>query len=208
MAKFKDADGNEVEIPDADLEAYVAPKVTAAVTAKEAEFGTVKTELEEKLGHANGLLKERAGEFASFRKLSDEAVAKLDVAQKTIYENGLALNAEREKRELLEKTTQENAVKAVIKAKAGSNDKLEKKMTDMWPLLALESNTAEQMEAKAKMILGAISQTEPDLVASVAGFSGSYTPPVKQAKEGESFADTERGTAAAKELGLEFPKAA
>lgn len=209
MATFKDADGNDVEIPDANLEAYIAPKVSEAVTAKEKEFGTVKTDLEAKLGDANTRLKERSGEFAQFRKLSDESIAKLGIAEKTIYENGLALEEERQKRITLETTTRENAVKSVIKSKAGTNDKLEAKMLEMWPLLGIEAATAEQMEQKANMILGAISQSTPDLVASVASFSGSHIPPVKQQKDGESFADTERGKAAAAELGfaLETPKA-
>lgn len=209
MAKFKDTEGNEVEIPDADLEAYVAPKVTEAVTAKEKEFAPKITALETELTGAKTALKERAGEFATFRKLSDEAVEKLSVAEKTIYENGLALEDERQKRATLEKTQQENAVSAAIKAKAGSNDKLEAKMKEMWPLFGIEANTPEQLESKAKMILGAISQSEPDLVATVAGFSGSHMPPNSQPKEGQTFADTEKGKAAANELGLitEAPKA-
>lgn len=206
MATFKDADGNDVE---AFTEAEVAAKVTTAVTAKEAEYTPKLTALETELTGAKTALAERAGEFKQFRKLSDEAVAKLDAAQRTIYENGITLEEERQKRVTLEKTTYDSNVKAAIKAKAGSNDKLEAKMLEMWPLLGIEANTSEQMAQKAQMLLGAIAQTEPDLVATVANFTGAHLPPGEKLKEGQTFADSERGKAGASELGLsiEMPKA-
>lgn len=210
---IKDKDGNDVDIPDANLDAYAAPKIADSIKAKETELltahGAEKTKLEEELGRLNGIITERAGEFKQFRKLSEDAVAKLSVAEKTIYENGLLLQEEREKREAGEKTARENAVTTIITAKAGKNEKLAAKMKDMWPLLGIEATTPEQLEQKANMILGAISQSEPDLVASVAGFSGGHLPPDNKPKDGQTYADTQAGQALGKDLGLvlETPKA-
>lgn len=206
MAKLYDANGAEVEafLPD-----EVATQISTAVAAKETEFTTVKTELEGKLADTETRLKERSGEFAQFRKLNDEQVAKLSVAERTIYENGLALQQEREKNITLEKQRHDSTVEAAIRAKVGTDEKLYTKVKDMWAVFGIEANTQEQIDQKTLMIIGAIGTTEPDLIASVNGFQGgSYTPPVQQ-KEGEkSFADTDVGKAGAAELGitLEAPK--
>ena len=75
----------------------------------------------------------------------------------------------------------------------------------MWSIIGIDAVTPEQMDSKTKMILGAISQTEPDLLASVSGFSnGSFEPPVDKnaSKTDGSFADTDKGKAIAADLGL------
>lgn len=207
MAKYTDKDGNEVEAFSAE---EVQAQVATAVTAKESEFGKTKAQIEAERDEARVALSQRSGEFAQFRKLNEDQVKQLTEKDRIIYENGLALQQANEKAEKIQKDNLENTINGVIKAKAGDNEKLVTKIKDMWSLFGLEATTPEQIENKTKMIIGAIGSTEPDLVASVAGFSGGFQPPVVQKKDGESFGDTERGKAAAAELGiiLEAPKKA
>lgn len=207
MAKLFDAEGNPVE---AFLPEEHTAGITAAVTAKEAEFGTKLTDAEKKIQEKEAALAARAAEFGQFRKLNEETLAKLSEAERTIYQNQLLAKEEADKRIATEKAQHEAAVDAIIAKKAGDNTALKTKMKEMWSVIAVEATTPEQMEQKTAMILGAIGSTQPDLVASVAGFTGSHVPPVKVQKEGESFADTERGKAGAAELGLtlEPPKKA
>lgn len=202
MAKLFDEEGKEVEafLPD-----EVTVKVAEAVTAKEAEFTPKIKNLEEELGGAKRALGERANQFAEFRKLNGETVAKLSDAERVIYENGLKLKEESDKRAEVEKKARESQIESAIRAKAGTDEKLFTKMKDMWGVIGIEAVTPEQIEQKTKMILGAISTTEPDLLASVAGFSnGSFAPPVdpNQKKSDGSFADTDKGKAIAADLGL------
>lgn len=200
--------GEEIEVFTAD---EVAVARTEAETKVKGEFEPKVNELTEKLTDAEKRAAERAGEFAQFRKLSDEAVAKLSVAERTIYENGLALNQANDRAKTAEEAGRKAVVDNVIKTVANGNQPLIDKMNEMWPLISIEALTPEQIEAKAKVVLGALSTTVPDLVATANGFSGgSYQPPVQQKKEGESYADTDAGKAAAAELGLmvEPPKKA
>ena len=199
MAKLFDADGNVVE---AALPEEVSAAVSAAVAAKETEFTGKLTEAEKKIQEKDAALAARAGEFGQFRELHKDVVAKLGEAERQIYENQLAQKKEADERAAREKAAHEATVKSVIKAKAGTNAALETKMNEMWPLIGIEATTPEQIEQKVAMVLGAIGSTQPDLVASVAGFTGSHVPPVKVQKDGESFADTERGKQGAAELGL------
>ena len=205
MAKLYDTEGNEVEafLPD-----ELNSKVSEAVKAKENEFVPKIKELEIELGGARKALGERAEQFSQFRKLNDEQKAKLTEVERINYENTLSLNKQQEERVALEKKNKETMVETVIRSKAGSDEKLVAKMKDMWQIIGIDANTPEQMEQKSKMILGAISQTEPDLLASVAGFSnGSYNPPVApgtKKEEEKTFADTEKGKAIASELGLKL----
>lgn len=193
--------GEEVEVYTAD---EVQAREAAAVAAKETEFGVERTELTGKLTEAEKRAAERAGEFAQFRKLSEEDKAKLSAAERTIYENTEALEAERAKRVEAETASQKNLVATAIKAKAGSNAKLEEEMTKAWELVTVEAITPEQVELKAQMVLGMLSVSSPDLVAQANGFNGTFTPPAPQQKEGESFADTEAGKNLAKDLGLDL----
>lgn len=199
--------GEEIEVFTA---AEVEAKATEAAAAKEAEYKPQLTVLGEKLSDAEKRAAERAGEFAQFRKLSDEQVQKLGVAERTIYENGVAFEEERQKRVAAETTVVESTRDSVITVAANGNQDLAAKMKEMWPLITVEASTKEQMEAKAKMVLGALSTTVPDLVAQANAFpGGSFAPPVAAVKEGETFADTPAGKAAAAELGIiiEAPKA-
>lgn len=198
-----------------EIEVYTADEVAAAraetETKVKGEYEPKLTEATEKLTDAEKRAAERAGEFAQFRKLSDEAVLKLSVAERTIYENGLALEQERTKRVEAETSARKAQVDSIIKTKAGGNQPLIDKMNEMWPLMNIEALTPEQIEAKATMVLGALSTTVPDLVAQANGFAGgSYQPPQAAKKEGESYADTEAGKKGAAELGLmvEAPKQA
>lgn len=210
--KVQNDDGQEVEVYTADeVKTQADAAVATAVAAKETEFSVVKTELEGKLTDAEKRAQERSGEFAQFRKMSDEDKAKLTVAERTIYENGLALAQANEARVVADTAALTERVNGVIKSKAGDNVKLSEKMKEMWPLITIEATTPEQIEAKAQMVLGAISSTVPDLLANVSGFNGgSYLPPQPEKKEGETFADTAAGKGLAGELGLtiESPKKA
>lgn len=206
MSKAFDGEGNEIEV-------FTADEHKAAL---DVEVGKVKGEYEPKvqnltkeLGSAKEALTARAGEFAQFRKLSDDQVKELTEKDRIIYENGLALQQERDKNVKAETDRIALNVESAIKAKVGDDEKLAGKVKDMYALIGIEAKTPEEIEKKVLATLGALGQTEPDLVASVAGFSsGSYAPPVTK-KEGEpSFADSEAGKRGADELGLKFPEAA
>ena len=204
-AKLYDESGEEV------VGALSADEVTAKILevtkAKEDEYTPKLKEKEDELIKAKTALGERANQFATFRKLNDETVAKLTDAERIIYENGLALSKANDDRLAVEKKNQENLVETAIRAKSGTDEKLFNKMKDMWGMIGIEANTPEQIDQKTKMILGAISTTEPNLLASVSGFSnGSYMPPKQgdEKKEGESFADTEKGKKMGEELGLKL----
>lgn len=205
MAKLFDEEGKEVE---AFLPSEMDAKVTEAVKAKEAEFAPKIKTLEDELGTAKKNLGERANQFAQFRKLTDEQAAELSEKDRIIYENQLKLQKADEDRIESEKKNREAAIDAAIKAKAGTDEKLFGKMKEMWGMIGIEATTPEQMEQKTKMILGAISTTEPDLLASVAGFSnGSFAPPKldgEKKDEDKTFADSERGKAMAADLGLKL----
>lgn len=205
--KITNDEGVEVEVFTAD---EVKTQVTAAETAKENEYKPKLTAAEAETQRLDGLLKARGEEFKQFRKLSDEQVSKLSIAEKTIYDNGLLLQEERDKNAARDKESHDNLVLATIKGKVGTDEKLITKVKDMYALIGIEARTPEEIERKTAMVLGAISTTEPDLLAGVAGFSGgSFEPPKKKTqKEGESFADTDAGKAFGAELGLtlEVPK--
>lgn len=198
-------DGEEIEVYTAD---EVQARETAAVAAKETEFGVVRTELEGKLTDAEKRAQERAGEFAQFRKLSEEDKAKLSVAERTIYENTEALAKSEEARAIAETASAKALVTTAIKAKAGANATLEAEMTKAWELVNVAATTPDEIELKAQMVLGMLSVSQPDLVATANGFNGSFSPPTPQLKDGETFADTDGGKALGAELGLtlETPK--
>lgn len=201
--KITGEDGQEIEVYTA---AEVQERETAAATAKEAEFTPKIADLSEKLTDAETRAKERAGQFAHFRKLNDEQVAKLTVAERTIYENGLALNEEREKNVKIVADQKKANIEAAITLKAGTDEKLKTKMTEMWTIMGLADDTPDQIEQKSLAVLGAIGTTQPDLVAGIGGFSGSFAPPGQKVNQAPSFADTPAGKAGAKELGLEIPE--
>lgn len=181
--------------------AEVATQVAQA-TAKVTDELTPKiTTLEADLKEAKETLSTRTGEFKQFRKLSDEQVAKLGIAEKTIYENGLAMEEMRLKSEKATKDAQEATVNNLIRNKVGTDEKLFTKVKDMYSLIGTEAITPEQISSKILSALGAISATEPDLIAGVAGFTGGYRPPVS-ADDKKGFGETERGKAGANELGL------
>jgi len=203
MAKLYDESGAEVT---AYLPEELDTKVSEAIKAKEAEFNPKLKEKEDELLKAKTALGERANQFATFRKLNDETVAKLSEAERVIYENGLALAKAQDDRAVVEKNNLEALIDSSIKAKVGTDEKLVTKVKDMWKVFGIEATTPQQIEQKTNMILGALNQSEPDLLASVAGFSnGSYMPPeapgVKK-EEDKTFADTPKGKAIASELGL------
>lgn len=205
--KITREDGTEVELYTAE---EVQAREVAAGAAKEKEFTPIKTKLESDLEETRKALGERSGEFKQFRTLNEATVAKLTVAERTIYENSLQLKEEQDKRAELEKTAREKSIESAIRSKAGTDEKLFTKIKDMWSVIGIEANTAEEMEVKTKMIIGALGVTQPDLVANVNGFQGgSFAPPRPTgAAEGDSFANTDGGKRLGAELGLtlEIPK--
>lgn len=208
MIKHTNEDGTEIEVFTVE---EVQARETAAVTAKEGEWGKTKAQIEQERDEARKALDERTGEFKQFRKLSDDAVAKLSIAEKTIYENGLLLEEERQKNVKSETDRKNTMVEQALRARAGTDDKLFQKLKDTYSVIGIEANTPEEVERKIQMTLGALQTTEPDLVANVIGFSGGgFLPPSAINKPEESFADTDRGKAGASELGLmtEPPKKA
>lgn len=190
---------------DKEIEVYTADEVTAretsAVKAKEDEFGKTKSQLDADLAEARKALDERSGEFKQFRKLNDDQVKKLSLAEKTIYENGLALQEEKEKNNKREKEIYEGNINTVLKSKAGGDEKVAKKMREIWDVIGIDAKTPEEIERKTAMVIGAIKTTEPDLIASVAGFGGSASVPNKGNDE-KGFGETDKGKAAAADLGL------
>lgn len=202
-------------IPDpnnegATIDVYTAEELAAKATEVENTYKPQVTTLTEKLTDAEKRMAERAGEFAQFRKLSDDQVKELSVAQRTIYENSLLLQAEREKNAGADKQAYESAVGQAIRAKVGNDPKLIEKAREMYDLIGLEDVTPEQIQARAAAAVGALSQTQPDMVASLGFTNGSFEPPKAKEAGEQSYADTEAGKAAAKALGLtlEPPKQA
>lgn len=198
-------EGEEIEVYTA---AEVTARETSAVQAKEIEFGKTKAQLDADLAETRKALSERAGEFKQFRKLTDDQTAKLSVAERTIYENGLLLQEEREKSSKREKEIYEGQVNSALKAKSGNDEKVFLRMKDIWGIIGIDAKTPEEIERKTQMVVGAIKNSEPDLVATIAGFGGSALPPKKEGEGEKDFSQTEKGKAGASELGLmmEAPK--
>ena len=181
----------------------VTAKETAATTAAEAKLKPDLDKSAAEVTRLETLLKNRAQDFAAFRTLSEEQVAKLDEKDRIIYENQVQIKNGADQRIADVAAAQKVVVTNAIKAKAGDNTKLVERMTEMYDLIGVKAETSEQIEAKVLMTLGAIGTSTPDLVASVNGFvGGSYAPPVVPGSEEKSFADSPQGKAGASELGL------
>lgn len=197
-----------VDESGAEIEVYTAEEVKAQLDVKETEFGAVKSALETELAGAKTALGDRAREFGQFRELNKELVDKLGVAERTIYENQKAAHEQQVARETEQASRVASQVETAIRAKVGTDEKLYVEMKKMYDMVGITATTPEEIERKTAMALGALGMAAPDLMASVVGFSGgSYTPPSVSTDE-KTFAQTDRGQAAAKELGLltEVPK--
>lgn len=196
---------HKVEIEGAEVELYTLEEVTqretAAAAAKEGEFVPKLTQAQQELEGAKKALGERAGEFQQFRKLSDEQVAALSVAQRTIYENGLVIAQQQEEIATRDKAAHENAVNTAIRAKVGNNETVFTKAKEMYALINLDDKTPEGIAARVAATIGALGTTQPDLLATAGFAGGGFAPPV-EVKQSESFADTDAGKAAAAEFGL------
>lgn len=207
MSQKMEVDGKEIEVftPE-EVTAQIAAATTKAKEDAETEFGKIKTGLETELKDTKTALAERNTEFKNFRELSKDQLAKLTTTEQALYNNQKLLHDETLKREEGEKVSKQLQIDSALRAKAGKDDKLFGKLKELWPTLQIDAVTPEQIEQKTMMILGMINTTQPDLLASVAGFSGgSWTPPgVKQTSGDEKFGETARGKAAANELGLEI----
>lgn len=200
----------KVEIDGQEVEVYTAAEHNAAVAAAETklkgEYDPKITDLTGKLTDAEKAAKERAGEFKEFRKLSDEQVEKLSVAERTIYQNTLLLAEKDVKLAESAKTTRETAITAAIASKV-SDAKVATEIRKMYDLIGLDDSTPEGIVARTQAALGALGANQPDLLASVGLGGGTFEPPARQENK-DSFADTPAGKALADELGLviEAPK--
>lgn len=190
---------------------YTAEEVTARETAARAAVeGEYKPKLDDvtaKLTEAEKAAAQRAGQFAHFRKLSDEQVEQLAEKDRIIYNNTLLLQEQQEKNVAAAKVAHDNAVVAEIRSRVGTDQKLFEEAKKMYEMIGIDDTTPEGVKARAMAALGALVTTQPDLIAS-AGFAagGGFIPPVTETKK--SFADTDEGKALANDLGLivELPK--
>lgn len=193
----------KVEIDGVETEVFTAAEVEAAKTAVKGEFEPKLTAAEQEKVRLEGLLKDRAEEFKGFRKLSDENVAKLDANARVMYENGLALEAEREKNAGYAKVAKDSAIATAVRAKVGTNEKLFEEAMKMYQIVSLDDTTPEGIAKRANAAFGALSTDQPNLLAA-AGFqmSGGFAPPVEDADGKKSFADAPQGEAFAKRMGM------
>lgn len=189
-----------------ELEVFTAEEVQAQIAVKEEEFGKTKAEIEADLAETKKALGERSGEFKQFRRLTDEAVAKLGLAEKTIYENTLLMEDMRVKSLEHEKLAKEASLDSILRARAGGDEKIFQKLKDVYSVIAIDAQTPEQVNMKINMALGAIGTTEPDLLASIGSFAGGSFKPAEEKKETTDFADTDKGKALANALGLKLTK--
>lgn len=188
---------------DKEIEVFTAEELAA----KSAEIeGLWKPQVEKLTGdltEAQKAATARAREFGEFRKLSDEQVTKLGAAERIIYENQLAMAEKDTKLAEADKKAYESSVDQAIRAKVGNDPKLIEKAKAMYSLIGLSDVTPEEIQARAAAAVGALTQTEPDLIASLGiGTNGTFVPPVVKKDGDKSFSDTEAGKAGAAELGL------
>lgn len=201
----------KVEIDGVETEVYLAADVeavrTEVRTAVEGEFTPKLTAAQAEQKRLEGLLEVRAGEFKEVRRLSEDAVAKLSVAERINYENTILIADSQKAAADANATAKKATIDSTIRAKVGSDTKLFDEARKMYDLLGLEDLTPAQIGIRADAALGAVARVQPDLLAS-AGFSGGSFEPPKEKQEEASFADSDRGRQGANELGLvvELPK--
>lgn len=190
-----------------DIEVFTSDEIQAQiderVKAKEDEHAGVLRTKEEELAETRKALVERAGEFKQFRKLNEDSVAKLSVAERTIYENTVVMNELREKAEGDAKAAHDRMVDDQIRTKAGTSDALYQKLKDTYSLIGIEAVTPEEVSNKISMALGAIGTVAPDLLATIGGIGGIAVPAGVTEKK-ESFADRPEGQGLAERLGLKI----
>lgn len=199
--KIEDDNGDEIEVYTAE---EMKAATEAAIKTKEEEFGKTKIQIEAERDEAKKALGERTTEFGQFRKLKDEAVEKLSVAERTLYENQKYMAEDKEKREKEEKDKIEKQVDATIRSKVGTDEKLFEKVKNLYSTIGIDATTPEEIEKKTLMSMGALNISEPNLLASIGFSGGSFTPPGEKKDDDKSFADTDRGKQGAGELGLKL----
>lgn len=193
----------KVDIDGVETEVYTADEVAAAKAEVEGIYKPQLDEVTGKLTEAEKRAAERAGEFKQFRELNEKQVTELSEKDRILYENTKALKAATDEIAAERNKGIEAQVAAAIALKAGGNEKLAGRMKDLWSIIGVEAKTPEDIAHKANMVLGALSTTEPDLVASVGTFSGAALPPNGGSQE-KGFGETDRGKAAAAELGFKI----
>ena len=194
MAKAFNEAGEEIEV-------FTAEDVAAAKTEIENQYKPQVEQTQKERDEARAALAERTGDFARFRKLNEDQVKQLSEKDRIIYENSLALAKANDDRVEGEKKVLNSNIDTALRAKVGTNDKLFEEAKKMWDIVGITAVTPEEIAAKTNIVLGALSQAQPDLIAS-SGFAGGSFEPPKVVTTEKSFADTPEGEAAAKELGL------
>jgi len=116
--KIQREDGTEIEVYSAD---EVKAQADAAVAKASEEFKKTEADLKAENERINGILNTRSGEFGKFRELHADVVAKLGVAERTIYENQLAQKKADDERAEREKKDNEARVDSAIRAKVGTD---------------------------------------------------------------------------------------
>lgn len=201
----------KVTIDDKEVEVFSVEENAAAVAAKEKElndaFGKERTDFTTKLTAAEQAAVKRGQEFEAmrgkFKELSDEQYSKLGEVERALYDNQKLLADKDVQIGEVDKKVHESAVDAAIRAKVGNDAKIIEKVKEMYALIGIEDITPEGVQQRVNAAVGAISQTTPDLVAGLHRVGGTFAPPVVEQKK-ESFADTEKGKAGAKLLGLDI----
>ena len=195
--KILNDDGEEIEV-------FTATEVQTQISAKETEFNTEKATLNGRVTELSQALEDRAGQFKQVRKLSEESVSKLSMAERTIYENGLVLAEAIEGKKIAEEKIVTGQVDTAIRSLTGTDDKLFAEMKKMWGIVGIEATDVTSIDSKAKMIVGMLSVSQPDLIAGVQGFSGGgFIPAGERNVQNNSHVSTERLSQGAKELGLD-----
>lgn len=202
----------KIEIDGVETELFTADELAAKAAEIEGIYKPQVEKLTGDLTAAQKASQERAAEFGQartkFEELSKEQLSKLSEAELVIYNNTRILAEKDAQIAESNKKVHDSAVDAALKAKVGNDPKLLEKAKAMYSVIGLEDLTPEQISSRAAAAVGALMQSEPDLLASISvSLGGTYAPPVV-VKTDESFANTEAGKAGAADLGLilEVPK--
>ena len=200
----------KVEIDGKEVEVYLASEVTeretAAKAAVEAEWKPKVDDLTTKYEKAVADGRSKSKSIADFKELTDSQYAKLDEVQKTLYDNQKLIADQGKVISEIDQKTYESAVAAGIARVVGADKATQEKVKAMYDAINLEDDTPEKIETRARAALGALGGSQPDLLSSLGFVGGGWQskPNETKAKEGDTFADTDAGRAAARELGLKI----
>lgn len=190
--KITDDDGKEMEV-------YTPEELAAEKTARETAEKTVG-ELQTKLTSQERVLAEKNENFKRFKDLTEEDKAKMTADQ---IETSRALDNERTAREALEAEIKTDKATKITKATdravaaySGGNEDLKKQLEENITLVALEVTDEDSAMKKVELAYNMLGIGKPKINPLHQTWNG--TPPGTQP---EKFTETERGKAAASEMG-------